>query len=108
MRAQHQLILDNFGDAATYPAADQWDDIDDIDYLYRKHTILARRSDAARVTAALGDIFGDVGYGDLAEGDERQIRHEDLPGDIVRVMVPSTAGAQALCLRVSLSRGRTG
>ena len=40
MRAQHQLILDNFGDAATYPAADQWDDIDDIDYLYRKHAIL--------------------------------------------------------------------
>ena len=25
MRAQHQLILDNFGDAATYPAADRWD-----------------------------------------------------------------------------------
>lgn len=90
MRAQHQLILDNFGDAATYPAADRWDDIDDIDYLYRQHAILARRSDAARVTAALGDIFGDVGYGDLAEGDERRIGHEDLPGGVVRLMVPST------------------
>jgi subtilisin family serine protease len=107
MRAQHQLILDNFGDAATYPAADQWDDIDDIDYLYRKHAILARRSDAARVTAALGDIFGDVGYGDLAEGDERQIRHEDLPGGIVRVMVPSTpAVVPDLVARLDEALGR--
>jgi hypothetical protein len=90
MRAQHQLILDNFGGAATHPAADQWDDVDDIDYLYRKQAILTRRTDAARVTAALGDIYGQAGYGDVPEGDERAVRHEDLPGSIVRLMVPST------------------
>ena len=71
-----RLILDNHEGAATYPAPERWDDVDDIDYLYREHAILARQPDAERVAAALGQILEQVGYGDVPEGDARQIRSQ--------------------------------
>jgi subtilisin family serine protease len=88
MRAQHQLILDNHEGAATHPAADQWGDVDDIDYLYREHTILARQVDAERVAAALREILGQVGYGDVPES-ERAIRSQQVSSGLVRLTVPA-------------------
>jgi subtilisin family serine protease len=90
MRAQHQLILNNFDDVAVHPDPDRWDDVDDIDYLYRQHTILVRRSDSQRVTAALGQIFDEAGYGDVPEGEARQIRPHEATSGIVRMTVPGT------------------
>ena len=66
---RHQLILDSHRrHAAAHPAPDQWDDVDDIDYLYREYAILVREPDADRVTDALGQIFDEVGYGDVPRG----------------------------------------
>lgn len=90
MRAQHQLILDNFGDVATHPAPDRWGDADDIDYLYREHAILVRQADADRVTTALGQIFGETGYGDAPEGAARDIRPHQVTSGVVRLTVPRT------------------
>ena len=73
MRAQAQLILDSHPAAATHPAADQWDDADNIEYFYRAYAILVREPDVTRVVEALGVIFDDVGYGDVPEG-EREIQ----------------------------------
>jgi Subtilase family len=64
MRAQTKLILDKLkGDsehpgAAAHPAPERWDDIDDVDYLYRERTILVREQDAGRVVEALRGIYG--------------------------------------------------
>jgi subtilisin family serine protease len=87
MRVQHQLILDNHEGAATYPAPDRWADVDDIDYLYREHAILARQPDAERVAAALGQILEQVGYGDVPE-DGRAIRSRRVSSGLVRLTVP--------------------
>ena len=87
MRAQHQLILDNFEHAATYPAADRWADVDDIDYLYREYAILARHPDADRVAAALEQVLGETG---LSEEEARQIERVQVNSGIVRLTVPST------------------
>jgi subtilisin family serine protease len=88
MRAQNQLILDNHEGAAAHPAADRWDEVDDIDYLYREYAILARQPDADRVAEALGAILGEVGYGDIPEGDAREIVREPVSSGLVRLTVP--------------------
>jgi subtilisin family serine protease len=95
MRAQARLILDNHEGAAAYPAPDRWDEIDDFDYLYREYTILALEQDADRVAAALRQTFNDTGYGDVPEGDARQIQSERAAvpgrnGRLVRLTVPPT------------------
>jgi subtilisin family serine protease len=88
MRAQAQLILDGHPTAATHPAADQWDDADNIDYFYRAYAILVREPDAARVADALTLILDQVGYGDVAEG-ERDIQRESVTSGLVRLTVPN-------------------
>jgi subtilisin family serine protease len=90
MRAQHQLILDSHEGTATYPGAGQWDDVDDIDYLYREHAILAREADAGRVADALGSILDEGGYRDGLEGQAREIRRELVTSGLVRLTVPLT------------------
>jgi subtilisin family serine protease len=87
MRAQAQLILDSHPAAATHPAADQWDDADNIEYFYRAYAILVREPDVTRVVEALGAIFDDVGYGDVPEG-EREIQAESVTSGLVRLTVP--------------------
>ena len=52
MQAQARLILDRHDGAAAYPAPDQWEDVDDLHYLYREYAILVRQIEADRVTAA--------------------------------------------------------
>ena len=60
------------------------------DYLYRAYAILVRVNEADRVTEQLGRILDDVGYGDVPEGDARQIRREELSRGLVRLTVPPT------------------
>ena len=65
MRAQTQLILDGHPSAAAHPAADRWGVVDNVEYTYREHTILAREQDAERVIGALRNILNHAGYGDV-------------------------------------------
>ena len=92
MRDQTELILNNLPGAAAYPPPDQWEDVDDVDYLYREDTILARQQDADRVAEAIGRIFDQTGYGDVAEGDARQIRSDRVAGTrgVIRFTLPAT------------------
>ena len=92
MRAQAQLILNGHPDAAAHPARDRWDDddVDDFDYLYREHAILVRAQDADEVAGELGRILGDAGYGDVPEGEAREIRREPVSRGLVRLTVPAT------------------
>jgi subtilisin family serine protease len=91
MRAQIQLILASHPEAASYPSADRWDESDDVEYLYREYAILVREHDAARVTEELGQILARSGYGDLPEGQPREIQREQVTGGLVRLTVPRTA-----------------
>jgi subtilisin family serine protease len=88
MRAQNQLILDNHEGAAAYPAPDRWGEVDTIDYLYREYAILARQQDAERVVGALSQILDEAGYGDLPEGEAREIQREPVTSGLVRLTVP--------------------
>ena len=76
-REQINLILKNLPDAAAYPDPSRWDevDVDDVEYLYRKRTILARDQDAGRVAEAIRRFFEREGYGDVPEGEEIRRQH---------------------------------
>jgi subtilisin family serine protease len=89
-RAQAQLILNGHPGAAAHPAPDRWDDIDDFDYLYREYAILARAQDAEEVAAALRQILDQAGYGNVPEGEAREIRREPVSRGLVRLTVPTT------------------
>jgi len=90
MQAQARLVLDNHGETAAHPQTDRWNEIDDFEYLYRAYTILALEQDADRVVDALGRIFDDVGYGDVPEGEARNIGREPAGrrSRLVRMTVP--------------------
>ncbi len=90
MRAQARLILDNHGSAAAHPAPDRWDEVDNVEYLYREYAILALEQDADRVADALRQILGDAGYGDVPEGEARNIQREPVSRRLVRLTVPPT------------------
>lgn len=90
MRAQARLILDNHEGAAAHPAPERWDDVDDFEYLYREYAILALERDADRVADALRQALDDAGYGDVPEGDAREIQREPISRGLVRLTVPPT------------------
>ena len=96
-RDQIELILNNLLGAAAYPDPSQWDDpaVDDVDYLYRKQTILAFEQDAERVARAITEFFDGEGYGELPEGDERELRREPVPGTrrVIRFTLPDTGAS---------------
>jgi subtilisin family serine protease len=89
-RAQAQLILNGHPGAAAYPAPDGWNDIDDFDYFYREYAILARAQDAEEVAAALRQILDQAGYGNVPEGEAREIQREPVSRGLVRLTVPAT------------------
>jgi subtilase family protein len=89
-QAQARLILDRHDDAAAHPAPDQWEEAGDLHYLYREHTILVRAIEADRVTEQLRRILDDAGYGDVPEGDAREIRREDVSRGLARLTAPPT------------------
>ena len=90
MQAQARLVLEGHDEAAAHPAPDQWEDADDLHYLYREYAILVRQVEADRVTEQLRGILDDVGYGDVPEGDAREIRREEVSRGLVRLTVPPT------------------
>jgi subtilisin family serine protease len=92
MQAQARLILEGHESAATHPAAGRWDDaeVDNIEYFYREYAILTREQDAENVAGALRQILDQVGYGDVPEGEAREIRPEAVSRGIVRLTVPQT------------------
>ena len=87
-QAQARLVLDRHDEAAAHPAPDQWEDADDLHYLYREYAILVRQTEADRVTEQLRGILDDIGYGDVPEGDAREIRREEVSRGLVRLTVP--------------------
>ena len=91
-RAQARLILEGHESAATHPAAGRWDDaeVDNIEYFYREYAILTREQDAENVAGALRQILDQAGYGDVPEGEAREIRLEAVSRGIVRLTVPQT------------------
>jgi hypothetical protein len=96
MRDQINLILDKLRDAgaAAHPDPSLWDDpgVDDVDYLYRKQTILTRDQDADRVTSAITAFFEREGYGQVPEGEQRQLRYERVNATrrVVSIPLPDT------------------
>src|SRR5215831_17961664 len=96
-RAQVQLILNpqtGLEGSAAYPPPELWDrdDVDRVEYLYHEYTILARAEDADRVAIAITRILAGTGYGQVPEGEGRQVPHEPIrPGaGIHRLAVPPT------------------
>src|SRR5579859_3950238 len=83
MRAQINLILDSFPDAAAHPEISLWDnlDVDDVEYIYRKQTILVRDQDAARVADAIDAILEREGYREPPEGDQPSEGDQRSEGD---------------------------
>jgi hypothetical protein len=69
MRAQIELILNNLPGAAAFPDPGRWDDVDDVDYLYRENTILVREQDADRAAAAVMQVLSEAGAGDDPAGE---------------------------------------
>jgi subtilisin family serine protease len=90
MRAQVGLVLDNLEGSAVCPPLDEWDQIDDFDYLYREYAILTREQDADRVELAVTRILREAGYGNAPEGQEHEVRRERVSAGVVRLMVPRT------------------
>jgi subtilisin family serine protease len=96
-KAQADLVLNNLPGAAAYPAPAQWDDDDvgEVDYLYRKDTILTREQDADGVVDAISRIL-DAAEGSPQTPDEaerrRQIGRERVSGTrrVIRLRLPST------------------
>ena len=88
MRVQTQLILEGHRDTAAHPVVERWDEVDNVEYLYRGYAILVREPDADRVVAALGPILEQAGYGDVPEGDARAIQREPVTSGVVRLTVP--------------------
>ena len=91
MRAQTQLILDGHPGAAAHPAPDRWDEVDNVEYLYREYAILAREQDAEDASSARsGRSSNQAGYGDVPEGEAREIQREPVSRGVVRLTVPPT------------------
>jgi hypothetical protein len=90
IRVQVGLVLDNLKGSAVYPPLDQWDQIDDFDYLYREYAILTREQDADRVESAVIRIMHEAGYGDVFEGQGREVRRERVSAGVICLMVPET------------------
>lgn len=92
MRDQVELILRNLEGAAAFPDPTEWGDVDDVDYLYRKRTILAHELDADRVARAIeGILRGDSR--DAPEDDAPRIGRERVSGTgrVFSLTLPETA-----------------
>jgi subtilisin family serine protease len=85
-RAQAELVLNSPLDAAAHPAPERWDDddVDEVDYLYRKDTILTSEQDRDRVVAETAGIL---------EVDAQQIQPARVPGTRRVFSLPLPTGA---------------
>lgn len=120
-RSQINLILDNLPGAAAHPAPDRWDDVDDVEFLYRKDTVLCREQHADRVVEAIRRVIDEAEYGEAparaqeseggeeAESDARPIRREQVSGTravISLTLPPSGILVPALLDRLDPELGR--
>jgi hypothetical protein len=91
LKAQVDLILNSFADAAAFPA--NWEEVGDVHYLYRQNAILVRQQDETRVTEAVAQILHEAGgfpEGPIPFGSPHAV------GSVLRITVPSPpAEAQA-------------
>ncbi|HEY5357275.1 MAG TPA: S8/S53 family peptidase [Streptosporangiaceae bacterium] len=87
LKAQIDLILHSHEDAAAFP--ENWEEVGDVDYLYRKQAILVRERDADRVVDVLRPIFGGAGGEDLPEGEPPRIERHRVVGGVLRITMPS-------------------
>lgn len=88
MRRQIQLILDSLDGAAAFPNERQWDEVDDVDYLYRKNTILVREQDADLLVDALRRIFEPGGRYVPADGAAPVFRRRRVTAGVLCVTMP--------------------
>src|SRR5580658_1280398 len=109
-RAQADLVLTRLPGAAAYPEPGKWDDddVDGVDYLYRKDTILTREPDADRVVDAIIRILREAEpppvYDDAA-GPPPTSGQADREPRIPRELVPGTRSVISLTVesaRISL------
>ena len=105
MRAQAQLILDSHPAAATHPAADQWDDADNIDYFYRAYAILVREPDATASRRRSGRSSMTWATETSRRGTRGRSRRESVTSGLVRLTVPRCPHAG--CRTWSLASTRT-
>jgi hypothetical protein len=83
-RDQAEWLLNHLPDSAAEPDRARWNDpdVDDIDYLYRKNTILTREQDVPGVSDAITTFFREGGYGEvqlqpeLVRGTRRVFRYK--------------------------------
>jgi subtilisin family serine protease len=94
MRDQINLILDRLPGAEAHPDRSRWDDpdVDDVDYLYRVQTILARDQDATRVADAVTAFLDREGHRELSEDDQRRFGPDRVAGTrrVVTFTLPDT------------------
>jgi Subtilase family len=89
MSAQIELILSTLDDAAAFPDRDRWEEVDDVEYLYRRHTILCRDRDWDRLVEALTRIYGQPGGDYVPEGEELPpFGREAVTPGVVRMTLP--------------------
>lgn len=90
MRNQVNLILDHLGESAAFPDATEWDNVEDVDYLYRKRTILTHELDVDRVVRALQEILRPE---DVPESEAPPFGPQRVPGTsrIFRLTLPESA-----------------
>jgi hypothetical protein len=100
LKAQIDLILHEHEDAAAFP--EDWEEVGDVDYVYRQNTILTREQDEARVTEALTQILREAGS-DVPEG-ERPFETQRAVGNVLRVTVPPTPAQAPLSIPEILNR----
>lgn len=81
LRSQIHLILDAHDEVAVFP--EDWQETGYVDYLYRKHAILARERDEGRVIEALVQVLYERPAREVPE-DERRIDSRHI-GGVVRI-----------------------
>jgi hypothetical protein len=89
MQVQIQLILGSLKDAKADPPPNEWEDKDDVEYLYRERTVLVRERDAGRVLGALRAIYR-PGGGHIPKGQRPPRFPEPQPvtAGILRLTLP--------------------
>ena len=100
LRAQIQLILRTHEDTAPFP--ENWEEIGDVEYLYRKNTILVNERDETRVTEALIEILRGAGRG--VPDDEAPFEPPDTIGGVLRLTVPPAPDDNPLSIPDILDR----
>jgi Subtilase family len=92
MRAQIQLILRSLRGAEAFPVPRSWGNatVNDVEYLYRKNTILVRERDAGRVIAAIREIYRPGGrHIPAGEGPLRFAAPQPVTAGVLRLRLPA-------------------